>query len=115
MHLNLDIKGRTFAAELEKNDTAQAFAALLPMTLSMTELNGNEKYHDLWSDLPHHPERVGQIHAGDLMLFGGNCVVLFYEDFSTPYSYTRIGRVTNPDGLRDAMGRENVRILFELQ
>ena len=112
--IQLTVGVQTFTASLENNETARAFAALLPMTLSMTELNGNEKYHYLLSDLPAQAERVGRIEAGDLMLFGGNCVVLFYESFSTPYSYTRIGRLTDPNGLKAALGQGRAEVAFSL-
>ena len=103
---------RTFPAVLEDNDTARAFAALLPMTLDMTELNGNEKYHYLMSDLPNAPEPVGHVEAGNLMLFGDSCVVLFYEGFDTPYTYTRIGCVADAAGLREALGAGNVQVQY---
>ncbi len=34
------------------------------------------------------------------MLYGNNTIVLFYEDFTTPYSYTRLGKVNNPKNLK---------------
>ena len=88
--LSCTIGNRTFSIVPEANPTAEAFASLLPMTLHMTELNGNEKYHTLLSPLPSRPERIGHVEAGDLMLFGDDCIVLFYKSFRTPYSYTRI-------------------------
>ena len=33
-----------FAAKVEDTETGRAFLAKLPLTISMTELNGNEKY-----------------------------------------------------------------------
>ena len=69
----------------------------------MTELNGNEKYFYLDDALPTDASRPDGIRAGDLMLYGSECIVLFYESFSTAYSYTPIGRVQNPEGLTEAV------------
>lgn len=103
-----------FAATLEENETARAFAALLPMTVDMGELNGNEKYYYLPQSLPTDSYRPGTIQAGDLMLYGSNCVVLFYETFSSGYSYTRIGRIDNPARLSEAVGQEDITVTFEI-
>ena len=84
--MTMKIGEQTFSIILMNNDTSRAFAALLPMELHMTELNGNEKYHYLMGPLPSAPERVGHIEAGDIMLFGDDCVVVFYQSFDTPYS-----------------------------
>ncbi|MBQ9264377.1 MAG: hypothetical protein IJ189_09240 [Clostridia bacterium] len=113
--ITLAIGNQKFTATLENNETAQAFAALLPMTLDMTELNGNEKYHYLMSGLPNAPERVGQIEEGELMLFGSECVVLFYKRFSTAYSYTRLGKIDDVKGLKEALGQGNVQVAFALK
>lgn len=87
---------------------------MLPMTVSMNEMNGNEKYCNLSGDLPTDAYRPGTIHAGDLLLWGTNTIVLFYETFSSSYSYTRIGRIDNPEGLATVMGRGNIKITFAL-
>ena len=83
------------------------------MTLHMEELNGNEKYHYLMSDLPTASYNPGTITVGDLRLFGGSCVVLFYETFPTSYSYTDIGKVIDPTSLADAVGAGDVDVTFE--
>ena len=112
--MTIRIADGTFSAVLDESDTARAFAALLPMELHMTELNGNEKYHYLMNGLPSAPERVGHIEAGDIMLFGDDCVVVFYRSFDTPYSYTRIGRITSPEALAERMGTGDVDVAFAL-
>lgn len=110
--ISIEVNGQTFSATLADNDTARAFAARLPMTLDMRELNGNEKYFYLNEPLPAAAQRVGQIRAGDLMLFGSDCVVLFYENFATSYTYTPIGRIDDPAGLAEALGRGSAAVAF---
>ena len=85
------------------------------MTVNMPDLNRNEKYYYLSGSLPTAASNPGTIRTGDLMLYGSNCVVLFYESFSTSYSYTRLGRVNNSSGLASALGSGSVTVTFELQ
>ena len=105
MNRNITIRvgNHSFYATLEDNATARAYAALLPMTVTMNEMNGNEKYYYLSENLPTDNYRPGTIRNGDLMLYGSSCVVLFYETFSSSYSYTRIGQLDNPSGLASAL------------
>lgn len=113
-NITITVGGTSFAATLTDNDAARAFAAMLPMSIQMSELNGNEKYHYLDNNLPTDSYRLGTIHAGDLMLYGSTCVVLFYETFSSSYSYTRIGQVNNPQGLKEALGSGDANVKFEM-
>ena len=111
--INIIIGSKTFTATLANSETGEAFAALLPLSVTMNELNGNEKYHYLSSYLPTDSYQPGTIHSGDLMLYGNNCLVLFYETFNTSYSYTRIGSIDNPSGLAAALGSGDVSVRFE--
>ena len=43
------------------------------------------------------------------MLYGNNCLVVFYKSFNTSYSYTKIGHIENLSDL----GNKNVIIKFE--
>lgn len=113
--ITVTIGSQTFTATLEDNETATAFSALLPMTIDMTELNGNEKYHYLSISLPTNASNPGTIHAGDIMLYGSSCIVLFYETFNMSYSYTKIGHIDDPTGLAEAVGTGNVSVTFGLQ
>jgi hypothetical protein len=106
---------RRLAVTLADTEAARAFAARLPMTLDMSDLNGNEKKFDLPKNLPANPSRPGTIRNGDLMLYGTNTVVLFYLTFDSPYSYTRLGRVDDPNGLAQALGQSSVKVEFSRQ
>ncbi len=110
----LTVGGQTFSATLLDNETARQLAAQFPLTLNMSELNGNEKYFYMDSELPTDPCQPGQINAGDLMLYGDNCLVLFYESFSSGYSYTRLGSLDDPAGLSEALGSGSAEVTFSI-
>lgn len=115
MKLKITVNNTTFIAILQNNETARAFKDLLPLTLNMAELNNNEKFTELPNNLPTNATNPGTIQNGDLMLYGSNTLVLFYKTFSTSYTYTKIGRIDNPDGLKNALGSSNASIKFELE
>lgn len=112
MQINVTVGTKTFTATLADSGTAKAFADLLPMTVTMNELNGNEIPLSGFL-LPTDSYQPGTIQTGDLMLYGNNCVVLFYKTFSSSYSYTRIGSIDDPTGLAEALGSGNVSVRFE--
>jgi hypothetical protein len=112
--IKITIGTTSFVATTYDNATAKAFIALLPMTVTMNELNGNEKYNYLSGNLPNSPVNPATINNGDLMLYGSNCIVLFYETFSTTYSYTRIASVDSPTNLKTALGSNNPTVTFEV-
>ena len=102
------INGEKLEIQLEDNATAVAFAKMLPLELTMSDLNSNEKYVNLDEALPTNSYEPGRVEAGDVMLFGDNCLVLFYESFDTEYSYTKIGYI---DGLPE-LGDGDVVVEF---
>src|SRR5688572_5611821 len=113
--LLIKVGGREFKVSLVDNPTTSAFKAMLPLTIDMKDLNSNEKFVDLTSNLPVNASNPGTINSGDIMLWGSNTLVLFYKTFSTTYSYSRIGRIENPTGLSAALGTGNARVVFTLQ
>ena len=111
MNMRITAGGRSFTAEIEDSATGRAFWGKLPLTLDMSELNGNEKYC-YGVSLPENDRYYDRIEAGDLMLYSGSCVVLFYGS-AGGYSYTRIGKVTDSAGLAQALGSAGVSVTFE--
>jgi hypothetical protein len=112
--LKITVGSTVFTATLYDNATATSFKAMLPLTLPMTELNGNEKFFDLSGNLPVNASNPGTIQNGDIMLYGSRTLVLFYKTFSTSYSYTRLGRVDDVSGYATALGSGGVTVKFEL-
>ena len=86
---------------LEENSTTSALIKLLPLDITMNDLNKNEKYAYLDESLPTNTYSPKHIEAGDVMLFGDNCLVIFYESFDTSYSYSKIGHINNLPELDD--------------
>lgn len=113
MTIKITVGSKTFTADIENSETGKAFIAKLPLTLDMSELNGNEKYC-YGVDLPRADKRYDSIAAGDLMLYSGNCIVLFYGN-AGGYSYTRIGKLTSTTGLKEALGTGSVKVTFSGQ
>ena len=106
--LKVIINGKTYNAKIEENETAQSFVNMLPVEYNMSELNGNEKYIYLDNKLPTNSYNPKHIEKGDIMLYGNNCLVVFYKSFDTSYSYTKIGHIENLSDL----GNNNITIKF---
>ena len=113
--IKIKVNSQTFTATLLDNKSVKAFKEMLPLTMKMTELNGNEKYFDLPNSLPTNSYNPQTIKNGDLMLYGSKTFVLFYKTFSTPYSYTKLGSLDDVTGLTTALGSGNVTVTFELE
>ena len=102
------INKEEYIVNLEDNETAKSFVKMLPKKYDMSELNGNEKYIYLDDSLPTNAFNPKHIDAGDVMLFGNNCLVIFYKSFDTSYSYTKIGHI---DNLGD-LGNDDIEVEF---
>ena len=110
----LSVGGQEFTIVLEDNEAARALVGRFPLSLEMADLHGNEKYTYLEQPLPTASYQPGQIKAGDFMLFGDDCLVVFYESFSSGYSYTRLGAIEDPAGLARALGEGPVSVQLTL-
>lgn len=113
--IKIIVNAQTFTVTLLDNNSAKAFKEMLPLTINMIELNGNEKYYDLQKRLPTNSSNPKTISNGDLMLYGADTLVLFYKTFSTSYSYTKLGEVDDATGLASALGPRDTRVTFELE
>ena len=110
--INIEIGKKTFKATLYNNKTSSALLKKFPLSCKMSELNGNEKYKYLSYELPTNKKKVKRIQAGDIMLYGSDCLVVFYRSHKTSYKYTKVGHINNTSGLKKAVGKGKVKMKF---
>lgn len=102
-----------FELELDDNSAAKEFRAMLPLEIDMDDVNGNEKFALLNRHLTRADHSAGQIKEGQVKLWLGNGLVVFYEDFSSSYAYTDLGYLKDVNGLKDSLGTNRVRVRFK--
>lgn len=101
-----------FKATLANTSAAREFAAMLPLTLDMDDLNRNEKHAKLSKSLTTDEHQPRTIQNGDLMLWGSRTMVVFYKDFATSYSYTSIGHIEDAAELPKELGFAHAIVVF---
>lgn len=112
--MTLQIGDSTFTATLESNAAVDALVEMMndaPVTIHMSDYSGFEKVGSLGTSLPSDDSRT-TTHAGDIVLYNGNQIVIFYG--SNSWSYTRIGKIDDLAGWEDALGSGDVTVTFDL-
>ena len=77
----------------------------------MTKLNNNEIYYQFSEKFTTNTKAVGTINIGDIYLYQDDFLVLFYKTFTTSYSYSEIGHLTDTNGLAEAIGNSPILML----
>lgn len=111
----ITIKNKKYEAILYDNSTTKELIKKFPITITMSDLNGNEKYYNFSKSFSTSSENVANINKGDIMLFGDNCLVIFYKSFSTRYKYTKLGYIKNTEDLENSLGKGDIEITFILK
>ncbi len=108
--INIKINDKDYQATLVDNYTSRELLKLLPLSITMQDLNDNEKYYYLDKTLPTAEVHPTEIKKGDIMLYEDNCLVIFYKDFTTHYPYTLLGHIDNAEDLDEIFGSDNINI-----
>ena len=112
--INVSFNGHIYPATLADNPSAEAFAELLkngPLTIAAHDYGSFEKVGALGTALPRSDEQI-TTSPGDIILYQGNQLTVYYAQ--NAWSFTRLGRIDDPSGLREALGSGDVEITFQL-
>ena len=115
MNMIVQIGGNTFTATLEENIAVNALVKMMeqePVTIQMSDYSGFEKVGPLGTSLPTSNQQT-TTQAGDIVLYQGNQIVMFYG--SNSWSYTRLGHIDDLTGWEKALGSGDVTVTFSLE
>jgi hypothetical protein len=115
MDIKVQVGDAVFYATLEENEAVASFVEMMrenPVSIQMSDYSGFEKVGSLGTRLPVNNSQT-TTHAGDIVLYNGNQIVIFYG--SNSWSYTRLGHVDDLTGWEEALGRGDVTVTFSLE
>lgn len=113
--MTLQIGNSSFTATLENNPAVDAFVEMMndsPIIIQMNDYSGFEKVGSLGTNLPADDKQT-TTHAGDIVLYNGNQIVIFYG--SNSWSYTRLGKIDDLSDWEDALGNGDIPVTFSLE
>ena len=113
--VKVQIGDAVFSATLEENEAVASFMERMrknPVCIQMSDYSGFEKVGSLGTSLPASNSQT-TTHAGDIVLYNGNQIVIFYG--SNSWSYTRLGHVDDLTGWEEALGSGDVTVTFSLE
>ena len=113
----LKVGGDTMTATLTDNEATRELMKLLEqgdITIRMSDHGGFEKVGALPQSLPTSNTQITTV-PGDIMLYQGNQMVVFYG--SNSWSYTRLGKIdgATASNLRQILGNGNVTLTLSLE
>ena len=115
MKMNVQIAQKTFTATLEDNQAVDELVEMIKeegsVTLWLDDYGGFEKVGPLGRSLTTSNSQT-TTEAGDIVLYNGNNIVMFYG--SNSWSYTRLAKIENLAGWADALGRGSVGVVLTL-
>lgn len=115
MNMNVQVSDAVFSATLEENEAVTAFMEMMregSVVIQMSDYSGFEKVGPLGTSLPASNSQT-TTHAGDIVLYNGNQIVIFYG--SNSWSYTRLGHIDDLTGWEEALGNGDVTVTFSLE
>ena len=114
--LTLTVNSQALTVEWEDNASVTALRELVkqsPVTIQMSPYGGFEQVGSLGASLPREDAQT-TTDAGDIVLYQGNQIVIFYG--SNSWAYTRLGHIENMsrEELRNLLGGNSATAVFSL-
>jgi len=115
--LTMKIADKEVNVQWENNESVEALKNLVkeqPLTIRMSMYGGFEQVGPIGTSLPRNDAQT-TTSAGDIVLYSGNQLVVFYG--SNSWAYTRLGHITDKDvaELTDLLGNGDVTITINLE
>ena len=112
----LTVSGQALSVQWENNSSVTALRELVkqrPVTVQMSPYGGFEQVGALGTSLPREDAQT-TTDAGDIVLYQGNQIVIFYG--SNSWAYTRLGKINglSRQELRDLLGGDGVTAVFSV-
>ena len=113
----LKVGGNTMTATLTDNEATRELTKLLEhgdITIRMSDYGGFEKVGALPQSLPTSNTQITTV-PGDIMLYQGNQMVIFYG--SNSWSYTRLGMIdeATASNIKQFLGNSDVTLTLSLE
>ena len=110
----LTINGEAVSVEWEDNESVEALKNLVmtePLSIRMSMYGGFEQVGSIGTSLPRNDIQT-TTEAGDIVLYSGNQIVVFYG--SNSWAYTRLGKVTDKSRseMTELLGKGDVTATF---
>ena len=114
--MNLTIGDKTMTATLVDNSATRELVSMLskaPVVIEMDDYGGFEKVGELSQSLPTSNSQI-TTQPGDIMLYQGRNMVIFYG--SNSWSYTRLGKIdgATAENIRQFLGNGSVSVKLAL-
>ena len=110
-NMKLTIGGTEVPVTWEENASTEALKALLPLTIEMSMYGGFEQVGPIGQSIVRDDSQT-TTSSGDIVLYAGNQIVVFYG--SNSWAYTRLGHVNlTADEMRQLLSNGDVTITIE--
>ena len=115
--LQMKIADTVVEVAWDDNESVEALRKLCeeePLTIEMSMYGGFEQVGSIGSNLPRNDVET-TTSAGDIVLYSGNKMVVFYG--SNSWAYTRLGHITDQDetGMTQLLSNGDVAIIFSME